>query len=181
MGERSSNYTIGNVMHAFGTVSPKNLNDDKLDSEAYFSNLSLSTVVLQTGPQGGWEQSNITIKDLIVYYQNLFQDSICHRDGERGRPEKPTGRTNYLWSRDIQEVYRGCGNQSAGHSMITKSTQGFSLRLRLNKRDWPRISILHSLSWMCVVYVLIRETNIVNVNEFKIVFYDCQIILFFCV
>ena len=62
MGERSSNYTIGNVMQAFGTVSPKNLNDDKLDSEAYFSNLSLSTVVLQTGRQGGWEQSNITSK-----------------------------------------------------------------------------------------------------------------------
>lgn len=78
MGERSGQYTIGNVMQAFGTVSPKNLNDDKLDSEAYFSNLSLSTVVLQTGRQGGWEQSNITIKHLIVYYQNLFQDSICH-------------------------------------------------------------------------------------------------------
>ena len=96
MGERGSRYTIGTVMQAFGTVSPENLNDDKLDSEAYFSNLSLSTEVLQTGRQGGWEQSNITIKDLIVYYQNLFQDSICHRDGERGRPENPTGRTNYL-------------------------------------------------------------------------------------
>ena len=30
---------------------------------------------------------------------------------------------------------------------------------------------------MCVVYEL-RETNIVNVNEFKTVFYGCQIIIF---
>ena len=92
MGERSSNYTIGNVMQAFGTVSPKNLNDDKLDSEAYFSNLSLSTVVLQTGRQGGWEQSNITIKDLIVYYQNLFRIpfviEMVRGDGPRNPPEE---------------------------------------------------------------------------------------------
>ena len=135
------------------------------------------------GREAGCKVSNTTIRELIIYYQNISQDSICHWDGERGRPEKPTGRSNNIRSGDIQEVYRGCGNQSAGSGMITKSTQGFSLRLILNKRDWPRISILlHSLSWMracCLWTWTHRNKHYLYVIESKTVFYGFQISFFF--